>query len=171
MIDLRHQQGGDFLMSNQAQSRFKMANHYLADNRNVPFYLGGFMETKICRTRRKTCTTCKQEKPITEFYQCKSGRNKGNFISYCKNCCKKIIWKPWIKTYRHIEARCYYDKKSSYFGRIKNFLKIKDLKYLWFRDKAWLLEKASIDRKDNKGHYTLENCRYIELRENLRRKG
>lgn len=75
---------------------------------------------------------------------------------------------PWEKTHQRIQVRCCYDKKSSYYGRIKNYLKIKDLKYLWFRDKAYLMKTPSIDRMDSKGNYTLENCRYIELKENTR---
>lgn len=42
---------------------------------------------------------------------------------------------------------------------------IEDFEYLWNRDKAWLLEKPSIDREDNDG-----NCRFIELSKNSKRK-
>lgn len=43
---------------------------------------------------------------------------------------------------------------------------VKDFKFLWFRDKAYLMEKPSIDRKNNNGNYTLKNCQFIELRKN-----
>ena len=36
---LKSQQDCGFFMDNWAQSRLKMVNRYLADNRNVPFYL------------------------------------------------------------------------------------------------------------------------------------
>ena len=39
------------------------------------------------------------------------------------------------------------------------------IKKLWFRDKAWLLKRPSIDRK-NGGHYIFQNCRFIELSQN-----
>jgi hypothetical protein len=77
---------------------------------------------------------------------------------------------PWSRVYQRIQTRCCYDKTHSYYKRgIKNFLNIPQIKTLWFRDKAWLLKKASIDRI-NGGNYTLENCRFIELEENKKRK-
>jgi hypothetical protein len=66
-----------------------------------------------------------------------------------------------------ILVRCYYNKKHPYYKKgIRNFLTIENLEYLWHRDKANLMDRPSIDRLDSKGHYTLENCRYRELREN-----
>jgi hypothetical protein len=71
---------------------------------------------------------------------------------------------PWFKTYMAIRCRMRHPTKC-YIG-IKNFLKPKDLKFLWFRDKAFLLSRPSIDRYDSKGDYTIENCHYIELSDN-----
>ncbi len=83
---------------------------------------------------------------------------------YLKEICKK---KPWIKHYWLIKSRCNSDKNSYYFKKgIKNFLTILNLKRLWFRDKAYLLKKPSIDRLDFRGNYTLDNCRFIEKRFN-----
>jgi hypothetical protein len=70
-----------------------------------------------------------------------------------------------------IIARCN-NKDSWYYKQgIKNFLATKDLEYLWNRDKAYLLQKPSIDRKNGAGNYTRENCRFIELSQNTRQRG
>jgi len=77
------------------------------------------------------------------------------------------IKNPWYKTYWGIIARVkqnpFYVKKG-----IKNFLTIRDLKFLWNRDKAHLMKNRSIDRINPDGHYELKNCRYLELSENLK---
>jgi hypothetical protein len=74
---------------------------------------------------------------------------------------------PWYKTYYAIRARCCYPACPSYkyYGAkgIQNFLSINDLKMLWFRDKAYLMIKPSIDRHRTWDNYTLENCEYIEM--------
>jgi hypothetical protein len=82
---------------------------------------------------------------------------------------KYIAKNPWAKFYSAAESRCTGKKQPSYLKGIRNLMRTADFKYLWFRDKAWLLTEPSIDRIDSKGHYVLENCRFIELQENLRR--
>ena len=78
---------------------------------------------------------------------------------------------PWAKTLCYIMTRCSEKSHRYYKKGIKNFISTPDLKFLWFRDKAYLLKRPSIDRIDSKGHYTLGNCRYIELEENQRQGG
>jgi hypothetical protein len=39
---------------------------------------------------------------------------------------------------------------------------------LYIRDKAHLLDKPSLDRKDPDGPYSFTNCRFIELNDNIR---
>ncbi len=46
---------------------------------------------------------------------------------------------------------------------------IEDIIRLWCRDKAYLMKSPTIDRKDNNGHYTFLNCRFIERSENSRK--
>jgi len=77
---------------------------------------------------------------------------------------------PWIKTYFYIQGRCN-NKKSPYCKNgIKNYLTKKDLKYIWFRDEGIKMKSPSIDRKDSRKNYTLENCRFIERSENIGRR-
>lgn len=75
---------------------------------------------------------------------------------------------------RNINHRCNNksDKKFRYYGGkgIKNFMSFSDVFYLWMRDRAELMQQPSIDRIDPAGHYTIENCRFIETRENRKRK-
>jgi len=82
---------------------------------------------------------------------------------------------PWMKSLIYIRARCNNPNKKWYelYGGkgIKCLITGKELKELWFRDKAYLMERPSIDRIDNDGNYTFENCRYIELKVNSGKEG
>jgi hypothetical protein len=78
---------------------------------------------------------------------------------------------PWLYILVDIKKRCNNPKRKGYEnwgGRgIKNLFKNADeIKFLWFRDKAYEMKRPSIDRIDNDGHYCLENCRFIELKIN-----
>ena len=116
----------------------------------------------------KVCSKCKISKPVSEF----------NITKYhgldarCRDCTNKqqrhyyATVAPWIKTLTGIKLRC---KRRKYLkDGIKNYLTLEELKYLWFRDKGYLLKRPSIDRIDNNKDYTFDNCQYIELRANLR---
>jgi len=80
---------------------------------------------------------------------------------------------PWKKNFDHAKQRCtnpnhhgykYYGAKGITFS-----LTMKEIKELWFRDKAYLMDRPSIDRKDTYGNYTFKNCRFLEFEENNRR--
>lgn len=80
---------------------------------------------------------------------------------------------PWIRTYETIHNRIRQAKNGRYrqraYTNVRMLMTPSDLKELWIRDKAELLKSPSIDRKDSKGDYTKDNCRYIELLENRAR--
>ncbi len=70
--------------------------------------------------------------------------------------------KSWVRTYRGIKARCNGETQEYYKKGRKCLITKEELKILWFRDKAYLMKKPSIDRVKNDGHYKFKNCRYIE---------
>ena len=133
----------------------------------------------------KICTKCHKEKELSEFYKEKTG--KFGVRADCKTCWnnqvkeiyninkKQISVKrkrfrkerPWQFILYDIKKRCEnknHDRYKDYGGRgIKNSLTKEDIKFLWFREEAYLLNQPSIDRKDNNGNYTLSNCQFIEL--------
>lgn len=118
----------------------------------------------------KQCGTCKKFKELNTFV--KNCNTKDGTNSICKVCHKKAQAEyrkkyPWKQTLLRIKKRCNNPKCKDYpryGGRgIKCLITEEELEFLWNRDKAWLLEKPSIDRKNNDGNYTLDNCRYIEM--------
>ncbi len=80
---------------------------------------------------------------------------------------------PWMHTWTAINQRCNNPnnpKYKRYGGRgIKVKITKADLQFLWYRDLAVMMKRPSIDRINNNGHYTLKNCRYIELGANTKR--
>ena len=125
---------------------------------------------------RNTCKTCfiinsknfkiKNEDKHREH--CKNFRKKypEKISMYRKKSREKLKKeRPWAVVYTYIIDRC--RRYERYVSRgIKCCITKDELKTLWHRDKAWLLERPTIDRKDNNGNYTFENCRFIELVEN-----
>ena len=73
---------------------------------------------------------------------------------------------PWSKTLNTISSRCTTKSSKYYKKEITRHISTSELKELWFRDKAYLMKRPSIDRIDSKGDYIKSNCRYIELSEN-----
>lgn len=74
---------------------------------------------------------------------------------------------PWKRFLKLIKQRCNNPNHSAYkyYGGkgIICLINYEDLKTLWFRDKAYLMKKPSIDRKDSNKNYTFENCQFLEL--------
>ena len=77
---------------------------------------------------------------------------------------------PWKETLSSIKQRCENKNNHKYIdygGRgIKCVITAEELKILWFRDRAYEMEIPSIDRINNDGDYTFDNCQYLEHREN-----
>lgn len=82
--------------------------------------------------------------------------------------------KPWTFHLKAVRQRCNNPNHTYYknYGAkgIKCFLTEEQIKTLWVRDKASKLKLPSIDREDSKGHYTFDNCRFIEKADNTKRR-
>ena len=96
----------------------------------------------------------------------------------CRSCLREARRKyralnPWYSHLHGIQYRCssVSPKDYKYYGSrgIKCFLRMKDVKELWFRDKAHEMKAPSVDRINPQGHYEKNNCRFLELSENCRR--
>ena len=79
---------------------------------------------------------------------------------------------PWLTSYYRAKNRCNSKidiRYKNYGGRgIKFLLTKEDVKSVWLRDKASKMNKPSIDRINNNGHYEPKNIRFVELGENSR---
>lgn len=122
------------------------------------------MKTKICKK-------CGKRKKLSEFHKHKSTKSG---YHHCKEC--QHIYYIKNRLYiilRMIKQRCENPKRKEYkyYGGkgIKCYLTLNDLKYLWNKNKGWLLKRPSIDRIDSNKHYKRDNCQFIELIENIKK--
>lgn len=140
------------------------------------------------KDNKKICTKCGKKKLLSEFQ--KDKQKKDGLRSFCKKCSskqsgkyyennkdiinlnKKIMRKkfPWKYTLKAIKQRCNNSNTSyykDYGGRgIECRITEDELEKLWYRDKGCDMDRPSIDREDNNGHYEYGNCRYIEKSKN-----
>ncbi|MEW6557741.1 MAG: hypothetical protein AB1349_10355 [Elusimicrobiota bacterium] len=133
----------------------------------------------------KKCKKCLRNLQIANFRKYRCREKYIYFSSWCKDCNKKYVKEyyrlnretmyrkkqlylknnPWAKTLNGIITRV--GKQYRKFG-IKNYLIVQNLRFLWLRDRAYLMKKPVIHRIDNLGDYTLGNCKYVELKEHLK---
>jgi len=134
------------------------------------------------------CKACEKVKVVTEFgimacsthgimYKCKLCVNNKirefkahmrakdpNWI-FSSNKKRKPLTR-WYRLYKGIKERCRNDQAYVSNG-IQCFIKAKDIKMMWYRDNAAKLKKPHLHRDDNKGHYTIENCKFITAKKHM----
>ena len=89
-------------------------------------------------------------------------------IIYNKHYRKEL--KPWFVSFDKANQRCNNPKQKGYknYGGkgIQQLMTLDDFEFLWFRDKAYKMDRPSIHRKNSNKHYTISNCEFIELSKN-----
>ncbi len=134
--------------------------------------------------KTKKCPKCPEPKPLSEFS--KDKYTKDGLQVYCKEHCNKYSSKyynknsdkisvklknkhkkhPCINLLNSIKKRCENPNVSNYefYGGkgIKCLITLEELEYLWNRDKAYLMDKPQISRKDHSKNYILDNCKIEE---------
>lgn len=77
---------------------------------------------------------------------------------------------PWVLHGYACKYRCTNPNRKSYcnYGGkgIEFLLTNNELKELWFRDKAYELDRPSLDRENPKLNYIFNNCQFIEHTKN-----
>lgn len=138
----------------------KLLEEFLSDKRNKD----GKQSCCICCNKKYTKNHAIE---ISIRRKIRDKNNRKELSARQKECRKKC---PWKNTFGHIKDRCRNPNHKffkHYGGRdIKCLITVDELKQLWFRDKAYLMNRPTIDKKDNNGNYTFKNCRYIENVEN-----
>jgi len=92
---------------------------------------------------------------------------------------QKTNWKRKIRSFLQprlssMKNRCNSIKSCgyAYYGGkgVKCLIEMDELEFLWHRDNGASLKRPSIDRIDSNGNYEIQNCRFIELSENVKRR-
>lgn len=124
----------------------------------------------------KKCTKCSAIKELSEFY-----KNKCNMVSsiaaHCKSCDykrKKDFFrkKPLYQIWRGIVSRCNNPNNKSYHRYGERGIKCRWETYKSFYDDMGVAyeEGLTIDRINNDGDYSKENCRWSTRKDQSRNK-
>jgi thiol-disulfide isomerase/thioredoxin len=148
------------------------------------------MERREDAQGRKKCSSCKKYKPLLEFYKNREKRRarckKCDYVKYHKinnpirwgmrseeykqslysESRRHVLLNPWLRSYYSARERVSKNCGSKLYRNLCFNISKSDIKFLWFRDLAYNMKIPSIDRIDNSIGYTLENCRFVESREN-----
>ena len=127
-------------------------------------------EYRECKSHNKIyyrteCRSCEKiyAESMKEKYRLQREENKDDIKRKRDEIHEKY---PWKRNLTSAKQRCTNPKKRGYkhYGgkNIKFELSDKDGKYLWLRDKAYLMNIPTLDRKDSKGNYTLKNCQFLD---------
>ena len=109
--------------------------------------------------------TTKGRKPYERYYLKNKAKIRERSNEWLKNY-------PWYRAYNSAQNRCNTNKKCNYWRKgIKLLMKPNDFKFLWFRDKAYLMNHPSIHRINVNGNYEINNCQYVEWIENIKEGG
>lgn len=129
---------------------------------------GLFSWCKICVNKDKKEKYLERKEKILKYQKSYYIKNNEKILKRCSDYYDKF---PWMKTFLDIQQRCTNPnnpKYEIYKYRLGDITR-EDLKELWFRDQAYEMEQATIDRIDNDLPYTFSNCQYIELEEHNRK--
>jgi len=126
--------------------------------------------------KTKKCTKCGRRKSVTEFNRRK--KSKDGYMYACRPCHKEYhmaipVMERSIKgTWLCMMARCHNPNSSRYSGWGARGIVVCDRwhNYENFRHDMGVKPsvKHQIDRMDNDGDYTPENCRWVTAAENIR---